>query len=65
MIVPISSIPPNGKFKHEGNTYTVYQHERTMVEVFGKGRFWAFPTWTGKELLKVEMISYRHERVNA
>lgn len=31
------------KFKYNGHTYTVYQHEGTMCEVFGNGRWWAWP----------------------
>ncbi len=56
MTVPIESVPTNFKFKHNGMLYTVVQHARSMVEVYGNGRYWAWPTNTGKDSLKVELI---------
>ncbi len=58
MKVPLVTIPTNGKFKNNNIEYTVLTHERSMVEVYGNGRLWAWPTNTGKEQLEVELIKF-------
>lgn len=46
------------KFTHEGETYTVFQHEGNMTEVFKNGRFYAWPTWNGLSATIVNYIKY-------
>ena len=36
-------VPVGDKFRYQGHIYSVTAHEGGMVEVFGKGRLWAFP----------------------
>lgn len=41
------------KFIHNNKLYTVYQHDKTMTEVYSGGRFWAWPNYDGKDSIKV------------
>ena len=52
-MVKLQTLKRNEKFKWNGHTYTVYQQEHNMIEVYGNGRFWAWPGWT-----MVEKINY-------
>ncbi len=40
----LANLRREDKFKFKDLTYTVYQHDGNMVEVFGNGRFWAWPS---------------------
>jgi hypothetical protein len=52
-MIKLANLRKNDKFKWNGNTYTVWAQEYLMVEVFGNGRFWAWPTWA-----VVEKVNY-------
>jgi hypothetical protein len=45
------------KFTHQGETYTMFQIEGNMAEVFKNGQFYAWPTWNGKSSIVVDYIS--------
>ena len=44
------------KFIHEDELYTVYSHEGNMTEVFKKGKFFAWPNWNGKNMIRVNQV---------
>ena len=41
---PLSRFFPDQKFIWNDKVYTVYQHCDNMTEVWGNGRFWAWPS---------------------
>lgn len=55
---PLFLLKQGDKFVQNGKTYTVYQHQDNMSEVFTDNRFWAFPNWNGKSVVMVDQVQY-------
>ncbi len=54
-MVKLHTLKKNDKFKWNGFTYTVYdQAPLSMVEVFGNGKWWAYP-WN----MNVEKLEWK------
>lgn len=53
---PLFLLRNGEKFTHNDKTYTVYQHEGNMTEVFCYNRFWAWPNWNGRGATTVNLI---------
>lgn len=55
---PLCHLWSGAKFQHNGKTYTIYQQESNMAEVFDGKRFWAWPHNDGKDQLHVNWITH-------
>lgn len=53
---PLFILKQGDKFIYNNIKYTLYQIENGMAEVFSENRFWAWPLYTGKEMLYVNCI---------
>ena len=42
-MVKLHTLKKNEKFKYNNHVFTIYDQAPGMVEVFGNGRFWAYP----------------------
>jgi hypothetical protein len=53
---PLFLLRNGDKFIHNNELHTLFVQEGNMAEVFVNGRFWAWPTWTGKSFTIVNAI---------
>lgn len=55
---PLFLLKQGDRFVQGKDTYTVFQHEGNMTEVFKNGRFWCWPNWNGKSVVMVDQVQY-------
>lgn len=53
---PLYQVPVGNQFIHNGQLYTITEHAIGMTEVISKDKFWAWPTWNGKNYVRVNQI---------
>jgi len=52
----LGGINPGGQFAHNDRLYTVVEQGPGMTEVISGGKFWAWPTYNGLQVVRVNQL---------
>lgn len=52
----LGGMSPGSQFTHNNQLYTVTEQGPGMVEVFSEGRLWAWPTYNGIQVVRVNQL---------